>query len=343
MDLLKRLSEVAGIPGREERVRELIETELAGVVDEFHTDAMGNLHAIKHGKTAAAKKVMIAAHMDEIGFVVKFIDDDGFMRVQPVGGFDARNLFARQVTVHASRSNEDLFGVMNPGGKPIHISTPEERSKVPGMEMFFVDVGLSGDEVKEKVRVGDMITLRQEFMEFGDLATGKALDDRASVWVLMRTLQELKDTPFAVHGVFTTQEEVGLRGAITSSYIVEPDYSVALDVTLALDVPDVPAHQAVSKLGGGVGLKVMDSASISTRWFLDHFIELAEQHDIAHQMEVLPLGGTDAGPMQRARGGSPTVTLSIPTRYIHSVTETIHKQDLNATKEILLAFLHHGL
>lgn len=343
MDLLKRLSEVAGIPGREERVRELIEQELAGVVDEFHTDAMGNLHAIKKGATADAKKVMIAAHMDEIGFVVKYIDENGFMRIQPVGGFDPRNLFARQVTVHASKSGEDLFGIMNPGGKPIHISTPEERSKVPGMEMFFVDIGLDGDEVKEKVRVGDMVTLRQEFMHFGNLLTGKALDDRASVWVLMETLKELKDSPFEVHGVFTTQEEVGLRGAITSSYIVEPDYAIALDVTLALDVPDVPAHQSVTKLGGGVGLKVMDSASISTRWLLDHFIDLAEKHDITHQMEVLPLGGTDAGPMQRARGGAPTVTLSIPTRYIHSVTETINKQDLYATKEILLKFLATGL
>lgn len=343
MDLLKRLSEIDGIPGREEFVRELIEQELKGVVDEFLTDPMGNLHAIKHGKSDDAKRVMIAAHMDEIGFIVKFIDDKGFMRVQPVGGFDARNLYARQVTVHASKSGEELFGVMNPGGKPIHISSPEERSKVPGLEMFFVDVGLDVDQVNEKVRVGDMITLRQEFTEFGTQVTGKALDDRASVWVLMRAMQELKDSPYAVHAVFTVQEEVGLRGAGTSAYIAEPDFAIALDVTLALDVPDMPNHQVVTKLGDGVGIKVMDSASISTRWFVDHFIELAEKNDIPFQMEVLPLGGTDAGTMQRSRGGATTITLSIPTRYIHSVTETINKQDLNATKDILLAFLHEGV
>src|SRR5690554_868148 len=149
MDLLKRLSEVAGVPGREEQVREIIEAELSGVVDVLETDAMGNLHAVKRGEDGAPR-AMVAAHMDEIGFYVKFIDDKGFIRIQNVGGFDPRNLFARQVTVHASLSDEELMGVMNPAGKPIHISTPEERSKVPLVADFYVDLGLAPDERSEE-------------------------------------------------------------------------------------------------------------------------------------------------------------------------------------------------
>ena len=341
MDLLKSLSEVAGVPGREERVREIIEAELEGVVDELDTDSMGNLHAVKHVGDGAPR-AMVAAHMDEIGFYVKFVDDKGFLRLQQVGGFDPRNLFARQVVVHASLSEEELLGVMNPAGKPIHISTPEERSKVPLLADFYVDLGLEPEEVKAKVRIGDMVTLRQEFLDLGRMVTGKALDDRVGCWIAIETLKRIKDPAFEVHMVFTTQEEVGLRGALTSAFRVEPDVGIALDTTLAVDTPDIKDHQRVTKLGGGVGIKVMDSSSISTRWLLDEFLALAEKRGIEHQLEVLPLGGTDAGAIQRSRLGVPSITLSTPSRYVHTVTEMVAKSDLEAGVALLTAFLQEG-
>lgn len=342
MELLKRLSEATGVAGREDQVREIIEAELRGVVDTLETDAMGNLHAVKRASEDGAPRAMVAAHMDEIGFFVKFIDDKGFLRVHQVGGFDPRNLFARQVTVHASITGEQLVGVMNPAGKPIHISTQEERSKVPQLADFFIDLGLSVDDVKAKVRVGDMVTLRQEFHDLGKVVTGKALDDRVGCWVAVQALKRLKEPAFEVHAVFTTQEEVGLRGALTSAFRVEPHVGIALDTTLAVDTPGTNDHLRVTEMGKGVGIKVMDSASISTRWLVDEFLALAEKRGIEHQLEVLPLGGTDAGAIQRSRIGVPAITLSTPSRYVHTVTEMVAKSDLEAEVALLTAFLEEG-
>ncbi len=334
--LLKKLSEVAGIPGWEDRVREVVQQALKGLVDEVRTDALGNLIAHKSGN---GPRVMVAAHMDEIGFYVKHVDQKGFLRVQNVGGFDTRNLFARAVTVHTQQG--DLPGLLNPAGKPIHISTPEERNKIPTVAQFFVDLGLSAKEVAKRVQVGDPVTLRQEAGMLGDLFTGKAMDDRASVFVLLETLKRLKGKKIKhdLYAVFTTQEEVGLRGALTSAFHIEPDIGIALDVTLAVDTPDSEAHEAVTQMGQGVGIKVMDSSSISDRGLVQQFVQLARKKKIPHQMEVLPLGGTDAGAIQRSRTGVPSITLSIPTRYIHTITEAVHKDDLEATVQLLAAYL----
>lgn len=342
MELLKRLSETPGVPGREERVRELIERELEGVVDDLSVDAMGNLTAVKRAAKDGAPKAMVAAHMDEIGFYAKHIDDKGFIRVQKVGGFDPRNLFARQVTVHASLAGKEIIGVMNPAGKPIHISTADERSKVPELDAFYVDLGLDAASVRSAVRVGDMITLNQQFVDMGAVVTGKALDDRVGCWILIQTLKRLESPAFEVHAVFTVQEEVGLRGARTGAFRVEPDVGIALDTTLAVDTPDTGEHYRVTQLGKGVGLKVMDGSAISTRWLLDEFIALADKNDVEYQLEVLPLGGTDAGAIQLIRAGVPSITLSTPSRYVHTVTEMVAKSDLENGVSLLTAFLQEG-
>ena len=336
-ELLQRLSEGAGVPGREEAIRELISGELEGVVDSLETDTLGNLIAHKKGSKEGAKRVMLSAHMDEIGFYVRFIDDDGFLRVQNLGGFDTRNLFARQVTVHTSSG--DLIGVMNPGVKPIHISNPDEREKVPKLPEFIVDTGLEADTVKEKVRLGDPVTLRQPFVDLGEVVSGKAMDDRVNCFILVELLKALKNPAHDVYGVFSVQEEVGLRGAQTAAFAVEPDIGVALDTTLAVDIPGTPSEQRVTQLGGGVALKVMDSASISTRWLLDEFIALAEENGVPYQFELLPLGGTDAGTIQRSRGGVASLTLSIPSRYVHTVTEMVAKNDVEASLALLTHYL----
>ncbi len=343
--LLKKLSEAAGVPSREEKIRAILREELEGKVDELSVDPMGNLIAVKRSGKDGAPKVMVAAHMDEIGFLVRHVDDKGFIRVHSVGGFDTRNLFARQVTVHASLSGEELVGLMNPAGKPIHISTPEERNKIPTLDGFYIDTGLSADDVKAKVRIGDMVTLRQEFYDLGQVVTGKALDDRQGCWVLVETIKQLQDTEMNADliAAFTVQEEVGLRGAITSAYTGDADVGIALDTTLAVDTPEIKEHQRVTQLGKGVALKVMDSSIISTRWLLDHFIDLADRKGVEHQLEVLPLGGNDAGAIQKSRGGVPSITLSTPSRYVHTVTEMVSKSDLEGAITLLTSFIGEGV
>ncbi len=336
--LLKRLSEAAGVPGREEVIRALLSAELEGVADSLETDTMGNLIAVKKSKKKKARRVMLSAHMDEIGFYVRFIDDEGFLRVQSLGGFDTRNLFARLVTVHAA-PGDALVGVMNPAVKPVHISNAEERKKVPEMAEFAVDLGLDADTVRAKVRLGDPVTLRQPFEDLGAVVTGKALDDRVNCFILAELLKTVKKPAHDLYAVFSVQEEVGLRGAQTAAYTLEPDIGIALDTTLAVDIPGTPSEQRVTRLGDGVALKVMDSSAISTRWLLDEFVALAEQHAVPYQFELLPVGGTDAGAMQRSRGGVASLTLSVPSRYVHTVTEMVAKRDVEASLALLTHYL----
>ena len=338
MKLLKALSEMHGAPGREEHVRSFIASQVEAHVDEMRTDAMGNLICIKRSGKADAKRVMLACHMDEIAFYVRMVDDDGFLRVQQLGGFDTRNLFARRVRIE-TRDGSEIIGNLNPGGRPVHIATPEDRKKVPEIKEFFVDTGLPAADLKKRVRPGDPVTLIQEFTELGDLVSGKCLDNRVACWLGVRVLEQVTKPAEDLYVVFTVQEEIGLRGAITSSYEVEPHIGIAIDVTLAVDTPGVPDEEQITKLGGGAAIKVLDAASISDKGLVDAFIEVAEKNDIPHQFEVLPLGGTDAGALQRARSGCRVITLSVPTRYVHTVTETVHKNDLESTLKLLTAYL----
>ena len=345
MDLLKTLSELPGAPGREEKVRQFIRDQVKELADEVRTDALGNLicRVQPADDTYETDKVMIACHMDEIAFYVRKVDEDGFIRLQQLGGFDNRNLFARRVRIE-TRDGTEILGNLNPGGPPVHIAEEEDKKKIPKMHDFFVDTGLSADELKERVRPGDPVTLVQDFVEMGDLASGKCLDNRVACWVGIRLLEQLAErgTEKDVYVVFTVQEEIGIRGATTSSYDIDPDIGIAVDTTLAVDTPGVGDEKQITNLGDGTAIKIMDSYSVSHKELVDEFIELAETKEIDHQFEILPLGGTDAAALQRARGGSKAITLSVPTRYIHTVTETIHKGDLRATVDLLAAYLVSG-
>ncbi len=334
---LKRLSEMAGVPGREDAVRGEIQGALSGMGLSGTVDAMGNLIVEVPGP-AGAPVVMVSAHMDEIGFIVKHVDEKGFVRVQQLGGFDTRNLFARQVTVH-SRHGEPRVGVLHPATKPVHVATPEERKKIPEMSEFAVDLGIDAETVKAEVRVGDMVSLNQPFEDLGPVVVGKALDDRTGCWILLETLRRVENPAVTLRAVFSVQEEVGLRGATTSAFSQTPDVGIALDTTLAIDTPGTPEHQAVTTLGGGVGVKVFDSSMVATGWLVDRVSELAEAQSIPHQFEVLPLGGTDAGAIQRSRQGVPSITLSTPSRYVHTVTEMVSKADLESAVTLLTAFV----
>lgn len=331
------------MPGREEAVRALVRAEIEGVVDELSEDAMGNLVAVVRGSAEGEerRRVMLTAHLDEIGFMVRFIDERGFVRLQPLGFFDPRHLVARAVTVWGSGTGAALPGVLTPGGRPVHIATPEEQKRVPDLREFYVDLGLSPDEVRARVRVGDSVTLDGPVREVGDLVCGKAMDNRAVVALqveLLRVLSQSRPT-HDVYAVFTVQEEVMLRGAGPAAFHVRPDLAVVLDTTLAVDTPGVPAEEAVTRLGQGVGVKLFDASMISTRALVDEMVSLAEVVGVPYQLEVLPLGGTDGGPVQRSRGGVPTVTLSLPTRYIHTVVECVHKDDWTAMLDLVTRFL----
>lgn len=336
--LLKSLSEAPGVPGREERVRKIIERECAGLFTSVSTDPMGNLIAIKDAKMSAAKRVLLACHIDEIGFYVRHVDDKGFVRVQNAGGFDTRNLFARRVLVQAS-SGEDLVGLMNPGGRPIHIAKEEDKKKIPEISDFTIDLCMPADQVKKKVRIGDPVTLIQEFSEIGECVSGKCLDNRVAAFVAIEAMKKVANPKYEVILAATVQEEVGCRGAGPAAFAQQPDIAIAIDTTLCVDIPGVPEDERVTKQGDGCALTVMDSLTISDRGLIDEFEAVAKKREIPFQLSILPRGGTDAGPMQRSRGGFRAMSLSVPTRYIHTVTECIHRRDLQSAIDLLAAWL----
>ncbi|MDX1683370.1 MAG: M20/M25/M40 family metallo-hydrolase [Phycisphaeraceae bacterium] len=351
MDLLEKLCKTAATPGREHRLRELILEETDGLFDETEVDALGSLTGIRRphpadGGDAPEKptRVMIAAHMDQIGFMVSHVDEkSGFIRVQNVGGFDTRNLFARLATIcpDVNDPSQDIPAVMNPGGKPIHIASDEDRKKIPEISDLVLDTGLDGETVAEKVKVGDMVVLDAPFAEVGNTVVSQCLDNRIACWIAIRTMQQLADTGHdcEVHCVFTVQEEVGLRGAGTAAYKIKPDIGIAVDTTLCVDTPGVPDQQQVTQQGKGAALTVMDSSAIADLGVFETFEAIAKDRDIPHQRSILSRGGTDAGTMQRAGAGARTFTLSCPTRYIHTVTEMVHRDDLNACRDLLAAYL----
>jgi endoglucanase len=338
LPLLKSLSEAPGVPGREERVRKIIERECAGLFTSVSTDPMGNLIAIRDAKTSAAKRVLIACHMDEIGFYVRHVDDKGFVRVQNAGGFDTRNLLARRVLVQAS-SGEDLVGLMNPGGRPIHIAKEEDKKKIPEISDFTIDLCMPAEQVKKKVRIGDPVTLIQEFSEIGQCVSGKCLDNRVAAFVAIEAVKKAANLKYEVILAATVQEEVGCRGAGPAAFAQQPDIAIAIDTTLCVDIPGVPEDERVTRQGDGCALTVMDSLTISDRGLIDEFEAVAKKREIPYQLSILPRGGTDAGPMQRSRGGYRAMSLSVPTRYIHTVTECIHRRDLQSAIDLLAAWL----
>ena len=341
MELLKELCECSGIAGREERLREIVRRELEPVADEIRVDALGNLFASKGAtKGRSPGKLMIAAHMDEIGFVVSHIDERGLLRLVRVGGHDPRNMMAQRVTVCGTR--RDLTGLLYPGLKPPHIQTDEDRKRSLNVSDFFVDLYMAPTRVKREVEVGAMVTLQRDYLEVGNGVSGKAMDDRVAVYVMIQAMQQAKSFGFDTYAVATVQEEVGLRGATVSAFGVEPDVGVALDITLAADIPGVPEHERVTELGKGTAIKLQDSSAISHPGLVAHMKALAKRRKIKYQMEILPRGGTDAGGMQRIRAGVPVVTLSIPTRYVHTSIELADKGDIRASVRLLTAFVEEG-
>lgn len=333
IELLDAICKAPGAPGYEQKIRALILEEIKPLVDEVEIDNMGNVYAIKRGKSD--KKVMIGAHMDEIGFIVTHIDDKGFIRFHTLGGFDPKTLTAQRVLIHGK---EDVLGVM--AAKPIHVMSPEERNKTPKTTDFFIDTGRSKEEVEALIKIGDPITRERSFVEMGDCVNSKSLDNRLAVFILIETLKNLKDkeVPYDIYGVFTVQEEVGIRGANVAALRIKPDFGFGLDTTIAYDLPGAAAHEKITSLGEGTAIKIMDASTIADYRMVEYMKKTADRNNIQWQPEILTAGGTDTAGIQRmTEGGSIAGAISIPTRHLHQVIEMASKKDIQYSIDLLIA------
>jgi putative aminopeptidase FrvX len=330
--LFESLVSTPGISGREERIREVVKKEIEGLVDEVRIDRLGNLIGLRKGNGG---RVMLSAHMDSIGFLVRHIDDNGFLRLSPVGGFDPRTLVMQKVLVQGKK---EYIGLVSPQEPPIHKQQKEDKDKSPKLDDLFIDVMAPAEEVKANVSIGDPISLYRPPEVTDRALTAPYLDDRLGVYCLIEGLRAATTTA-EIYAVVSVQEEVGVRGAITSAFGLEPDVGVALDVSIAGDLPGTEGHQRGLIQGDGVAVSVMDSMTISDSRLVKRFKELADAKGIKYQLDILLGGGTDAGGIQLTKSGVPVITIGPPVRYVHTVNEMALVSDVEATVELLAAFL----
>ena len=324
--LLQTLTETFGPSGYEDQVREIVRREVESLADEIKVDALGNLIARKHPSkvTKETRKIMIAAHMDEIGVIVSHVDEKGFVRFAPIGG-----VFRRYVVGGRVRFLKGTQGV-------IGFDRLDNLNEFPTLDKVYIDVGATNPS-DCPVKVGDIAAFDRGYSEFGDRLVAKSMDDRVGVLVAIETLRGLKSTPHDVYFVFTTQEEVGTRGAATSAYGVDPDIGIALDVTPSGDTPQ--SLKMEMALGKGPCIKIQDVGMIADPRVVQWMIQAAEKNKIPYQREVLLMGGTDARAIQVARAGVPAGCVSIPVRYVHSPSEMVDFSDVKNTIKLLTVIL----
>jgi endoglucanase len=322
-ELLKEIVSTPGAPGFEDPIRDVIISQIKDYVDEYTVDRMGNLIGRIKGD---GPKVMAAAHMDEISLISTHVDSKGFIRFSTLGGFDPETLITQRVLIHGKKT---LPGVI--GTKPIHIQTDSEKKTKSKLKNLFIDTGLPADDVKKIIPNGTPITRDKNLLQMGNSISSKSLDNRISVYMLIEALQRAKKANCDFYAAFTVQEEVGIRGARVAAQAIQPDIGLNLDVTLANDLPGVGDHEVCTKLGEGIGIKVMDKSVICTPTLVRYLEQLAESHSVKSQREVLTAGGTDTSAMQYLVGiGSHVTSISCPVRYIHSTAETCSVSDVKA-------------
>jgi len=323
--LIKSLVETPGPSGSEQKIREAIRTAVAPYVDSLRVDALGNLIACKGEKSASGLRLMFSAHMDEIGVMVTHIDENGFVRFITIGGVSPLTCLGNRV----------LF--MNGAHGVVGCEKLEDLRSQPAIEQFFIDVG-AHSRLDCTVKIGDVAGFERSFLEMGDRLIAKSMDNRISVAVLIEMLHQLDcRTPHQIFAVFSTQEEVGLRGATPAAYSIDPDLGLAIDVTAVGDTPKGIKMEV--GLGKGPTIKVRDSSFISDSRLVRWMVAVAEKEAIPYQLEVLERGGTDGRAIQLARGGVPTAAISIPCRYIHSPSEMVDYNDVQGAVRLLLALV----
>lgn len=320
---LEKLSNASGVSGNEKEVRQILKDELSQCVDEIYTDSMGNLFTVKKGNNI---KVMITAHMDEIGLFVDLVENSGFVRFKKIGGIDDRVLLSKKVLVGENK-NPGIIGM-----KPIHLQSPDERGQnVIASDDMYIDMGLTGKDDK-LVKVGDTAVFATKFSQSGDILMGKAFDDRAGCAVLAELIK--KNYPFTLYGVFTVQEESGLRGAKIAAYRVNPNFAFVLEGTTAGDTPTKRDISPSTNLGAGPAITIMDRATISNKGLVNLLVDTANKEKIPYQFKRTITGGTDAGVIHLTHGGIPTVTVSVPVRYIHTPVSLMRFSDFQNTIEL---------
>ena len=319
MELLKKLCEAFGPSGCETEISEVIKKEMEGFADEIYSDNLGNLICHKKG---TGKKIMYAAHMDEIGLMVTYIEKNGYLRCTGIGYLPPHFSINRFV-----KFENGTVGV---------VAYEKEHESSMKQDKVFIDIGAeSKDEAEKLVSVGDTCAIMSHFVKMGDKISSKTLDNRASCYALIRAAKEMK-TDNDIYYVFTTQEEVGLRGAGPAAYKIEPDYAICIDVTMNGDTPECDKNSLA--LGKGTAIKVMDHSVITGIEVRNKLISLAKEKEIPYQLEVITGGGTDAGAIHTAKGGIKTGAVSIPMRYIHTATETSSIKDIENTVKLIKAF-----
>lgn len=324
-ELIAKLTSVYGPSGHEERIRQTIIEEVKDWVDEYRVDALGNLITVRHaGTPEGARRVMLAAHMDEIGVIVTHVDEKGFCRFAPVGGVRPQMLLGARV-VFANGA----VGTFGAEGHPL----PDKELK---MDEMYLDVGATSKE-EMPVSVGDVAAFQHSFADLGQRLLAHNFDDRIGCAILIQTLRELRDSPHEIYAVFTAQEEVGVRGATTSGYGINPDLGLAIDVTATGDTPE--AHPMGVSLGKGPAIKVMDRGMIVHPRVKELLIETARSLEIPYQLEVLEFGSTDARGIQMAREGVPAGVVSVPSRYVHTTSQMVDYGDVVGAVKLLVGVL----
>lgn len=329
--LLRELSEAFGVSGHEDAVRQLILDAVKDLVDEYRVDALGNLIAVKRASSQGRRKVMVAAHMDEVGLMIMHVEKEGALRFRPVGGIDPRVLLAKKVRI----GEDKVPGVI--GVKPIHLLEPKAREQVVPVKEMSIDIGASSKEEAERlVGIGDYAAFDVSFGELGgDLRTvkGKAFDDRAGCAVLIELLRE--SYSFEFHAAFTVQEEVGARGARVAAHAIAPDIAFALEGTICDDMPKKRDVSPTTSLGAGPAITIMDRSVVADRRLVELLVDTAKQKGIPHQFKQPGLGGTDAGTIHLSREGVPSVVVSVPSRNIHSPVCLLSLNDLDNTVRLM--------
>ncbi len=327
---LRELTSYMGVAGNEKEVRDAIMKELTAMSIPFETDSMGNVIAKKGG---TGPKVLVDAHMDEVGLMVVFIEKNGFIRFSPIGVPPAV-LVSKRVYI----GKDKVPGVI--GAKAIHLQQPKERETVIPVDQLFIDIGArSAEEACSKVKIGDYAVFDTEFEELSPgVYKGKAFDDRAGCTLLFEALKQ-DWTGIQLHAVFATQEEVGLRGARIAAYRIAPDMGIALEGTVCADIPLADKDHYATVQGGGAVISVMDRGSIPTRSMVDQLVKLANDGGIPYQFREATSGGNDAGVIQAARAGCPVASISVPCRYIHTPFALMSRVDFDAAKALLITFL----
>jgi endoglucanase len=332
--ILKRLSEAVGVSGDEGAVRVIIKGAIADHVDELWVDNLGNLLAVKRGTGEVDLRVMLAAHMDEIGMMITGFENNGALRFKTVGGIDDRVMLGKMVWVGSKR----LPGVI--GGKPIHLLEGGESDKVVRRKGLRIDIGAADkDAARGKVKIGDRATFATDFVDLGPTMMGKAFDDRVGCAVMVELLSG-DPFPFDLSVAFTVQEEVGVRGASVAGYRLEPDVAFVLEGTPCDDLPKDDDVSPATELGKGPALSVMDSRTIADPRLVRFLVSTAETHEIPYQFRRVIGGGTDAGAIHLSRSGVPSATVSVPCRYIHAPAAICSKADFENTIRLMQSALN---